>query len=298
MTRPLVTVITGNSNCGSACIKELFANYASKVRVRGVFRSEDKAAQFRKMFPDLEVVSNVDASQPETLANAFKGAQSAFIVHPLDATSLDFVKDAQYSLNMINSAVENGIKNIVYVGSVSVLDPIKLSLIAARFIPSEELLKKLHEEKKIKYTVLRCTMFMDNYKRYFETIKSESSFTFPNIQTPLVDTKDVGKCAALCLACETDEHDAKCYLICGPQVMTPQEVAEVFTRVLGKKVTHIELKKETFKALPPAICQAYTNIVDTKCIISGGDLPQLIGQLGTFEQFVRDHLHYFETDKQ
>lgn len=299
MSKPLVTVITGNSNCGSACIKELFVKYASKVRVRGVFRSEDKAAQFRKMFPELEVVSNVDASQPETLANAFKDAQAAFVVHPVDSTTLDFTKDAQYSLNMINSAVDNGVANIVYLGSYSVLEPEKLSLVAARFIPSENLLKKLHEEKKIKkFTVLRCTMFMDNYKRFFQNIKSESSFTFPNIQSPLVDTNDVGKCAALCLVSETGEHDAKYYIMCGPEILNPQEVADIFSKVLGKTVTYNELKKEAFKAFPPAICQAYTNLVDTKCLVSGGDLPKLIGKLGTFEQFVRDHLHFFENGKQ
>lgn len=293
--KPLVTVITGNSNCGSACIKELLDTYASKVRVRGVFRSDDKAAQFRKMFPELEIVSNVDATQPETLVNAFEGAQAAFIVHPVDRSTNDFTRDAPYSLNMINSAVENGVKNIVYVGSMSVVEPVKCSLISSRFIPSENLLRKLHEEKKIKFTVLRCTMFMDNFKRFFQSIKAESAFTFPNLQSPYVDTKDVGRCAALCLTSETDEHDGKFYIVCGPQVLTPKKIAEIFSQVIGKPVHYNELKKETFQALPPAMCQAYTNFVDSPPIVYEGDLPKLIGEVGTFEQFVRDHLHFFGT---
>lgn len=55
MSKPLVTIITGNSNSGSACIKELFDRYADKVRVRGVFRSEEKAKPFKSNYPSLEV---------------------------------------------------------------------------------------------------------------------------------------------------------------------------------------------------------------------------------------------------
>ena len=99
----------------------------------------------------------------------------------------------------------------------------------------------------------------------------------------------------MCLTSETAEHDAKYYLMCGPQALNPQDVADIFSRVIGKSVKWNELKKETFKALPPPICQAYTNFVDNKCVISDSDVPKLIGQAGTFEQFVRDHLHFFET---
>lgn len=55
MSKSLVTIVTGNSNSGSACIKELFDRYADKVRVRGVFRSEEKAEPFKNNYPNLEV---------------------------------------------------------------------------------------------------------------------------------------------------------------------------------------------------------------------------------------------------
>lgn len=55
MSKPLVAILTGNSNSGSSCIKELFEKYKDKLRVRGVFRSEEKAKPFRTEYPNLEV---------------------------------------------------------------------------------------------------------------------------------------------------------------------------------------------------------------------------------------------------
>ena len=46
--KPLVAIITGNSNSGSACIKEIYTRYSDKVNVRSVFRSDEKAAPFVK----------------------------------------------------------------------------------------------------------------------------------------------------------------------------------------------------------------------------------------------------------
>lgn len=87
MSKPLVSIITGNSNSGSSCIKELFERYSDQVNVRGVFRSEEKAKPFRSEYSKLEVVTGVDASKPETLKKAFENAQSALIVTPHDPTT-------------------------------------------------------------------------------------------------------------------------------------------------------------------------------------------------------------------
>ena len=69
-SKPLVTIFTANSNSGKHCVEELFKNHADKVRVRGVFRSEQKAEPFRLKYPSLEIVTGVDASKPETLEEA------------------------------------------------------------------------------------------------------------------------------------------------------------------------------------------------------------------------------------
>ena len=189
MSKPLVSIITGNSNSGSSCIKELFDRYADKVKVRGCFRSKEKAEPFQKSYPKMETIIGVDAAQPDTLKVAFEGAQSALIVTPHDQTK-GFSDDAQLTANMINKAVEAGVKYIVLVASFTVNYYEKMPIIASRFLPSEQLLEKLNKEKGIKYTVLRGGCFMENVLPTFKkSISERSAIDMPNIHVAMVDTK-------------------------------------------------------------------------------------------------------------
>lgn len=127
------SIVTANSNSGSACIEELFArkDYCDKVNVRGVFRSAEKAEPFAKKYPTLEICTGVDASKPETLNKAFVGAEKAFIVTVHDYNR-GFAEDAKLTKNMILAAVEAGVKYIVLVASWTVKDCVRLSGLAAR----------------------------------------------------------------------------------------------------------------------------------------------------------------------
>lgn len=159
MSKQLVAVITASSNSGSACVDELIKRYSNAVNVRAVFRSEEKATSFRQKYPSLEILTGVDAYKLDTLNKAFEGVNSALIVTPHDPVkgiSEDgFADDALLTANMINAAVNNGVKYIVLVASFTTHNPEKMKIIGSRFKPSEDLLIKLEKEKGIKWTVLR-----------------------------------------------------------------------------------------------------------------------------------------------
>ena len=288
----VVSIITGNSNSGSACIEELFAKYDSQVKVRGVFRTEEKAEPFRKKYPKLDVVTGVDASRPESLVSAFKGADSALIVHPLDAATHDFAKDAQLSLNMINAAFENGVKYIVYVGSFTAEPPFDKTIIASRFKPSEALLQKLHDEKGLKFTVLRGGNFMENFRYNFKSIKESSSFSHFDIYGALVYTKDIGKCGAHCLATGSEKHDGKFYNMNGPEVLGAHDLARIVSKVVGREVKVNVPPKEALKAMPPPIAELYEIVgrVGKDGVPQDNDIQRLLGESSTFEQFLTDNI--------
>jgi uncharacterized protein YbjT (DUF2867 family) len=206
-----VAIITGNSNSGSSCIQELFERYSDKVTVRGIFRSKDKAQPFIEKYPNLEVITGVDAYQPETLKVAFEGADSALIVTPHDPNT-GSGDDAKLTANMINQAVACHVKYIVLVGSISVHTPLVAPQISNRFIESERLLEKLSKETNLKYTVLRGGFFMENLLWGLKSsLKSQSAIILPNIHMAMVDTKDIGKSAAACLAAHGEGHHGKYY---------------------------------------------------------------------------------------
>jgi len=237
--KPLVVIITGNSNSGSSCIKELFERYSDKVNVRGVFRSKEKAQPFLEKYPKLEVITGVDAYQPETLKVAFDGADSALIVTPHDPTKGDMNDDAKLTANMINQAVACNVKYVVLVGSISVHTPNVCRMIADRFVSSEHLLERLSKEKNLKYTVLRGGFFMENLLWGLKkSLKTESAITLPNIHIAMVDTRDIGKSAAACLAANGEGHHAKYYEMNGPEMLGGEELARVLTKVFGKPIKY------------------------------------------------------------
>lgn len=257
MSSRTVAIITASSNSGKYCIDELFSKYKnSGLKVRAAFRSAEKAKPFSDKYPELEIVTDVDAAKPETLGKVFQNADSALIVTPHDYTR-GFDDDAEFTANMINSAVENGVKYIVLVASFTVNNMERMSGIGKRFKPSEDLLEKLGNENKVKWTVLRGGCFMENFLPNIPKVKEEGIYTAAFIQVPLVDTKDIGKSAAACLAStNVDEHDKKHYEMNGPEILSSKDMADHFAKALGIKVEYKELPKESFRTvMPPAVAE-------------------------------------------
>ena len=72
--------MTGNSNSGSACIKELYAKYPNACKITAAFRTKEKAQPLVDAFPDLNVIVGIDAGNKESLMESFKGSEAAYII--------------------------------------------------------------------------------------------------------------------------------------------------------------------------------------------------------------------------
>jgi uncharacterized protein YbjT (DUF2867 family) len=252
-----VSIVTGNSNSGQSCIAELFAKYPTKFKVRGVFRTQQKAQPFQEKYPNLEVVIGVDASQPDSLKKAFVQAKSAVIVTVHDP-SRGFQDDALLTENLINAAVKEGVKYIILVASFTVNNCQRMSGIASRFKPLEDRLEVLGKQADLKWTVLRGGCFMENVLHVFEKLKNgESSFSYPNIVCPMVDTHDIGRSAAACLAADSIErHHEKRYEMNGPEMISSSELARRFSKVLNREIKYLETPKQVYhRYLPPAVAE-------------------------------------------
>lgn len=296
-SRPLVAVFTANSNSGKFCIEGLFKSYSKNVRVRGVFRSEEKAAPFRTQYPEMEIVTGSDANHPETLAKAFQGAKAALIVTPLDMKA-GFSNDAALTEAMITHAIANGVEYIVYVGSLSVHEPERMKLIADRFVPTEKLLVKLSSENpNLKWTVLRGGSFMENILPYFKKTSETGIYHAANMNAPIIDTRDIGLSAAACLGDPSNyaKHHGKYYEMNGPKWMNGEEIAKAFSNVLGKDIKYQAMTDEEIeKAFPHGLGKLIKDMVDyNNWIPFTDDVKNLTGQHGDFEAFVRRHIDQF-----
>lgn len=247
----------------------------------------------------MKVVTGVDANKPETLKKAFENADYALIVTPHDPAS-GIENDANLNETLINHAVENGVKYIVWVGSFTVKDPVRMSMISRRFVSSEKLLEKLGKEKGLKWTVLRGGYFMENWlnPHIKDSIKTKSSVNFPKIYVATVDTRDIGRSAAACLAASNiEQHNGKKYEMNGPEILSTEDVVKAFSKVLGKELTYNDAPtREMLKStLPPPIAEIIEYFLDEgkSATPFTQDVKNLTGHNITFEQFLNDHKDFF-----
>lgn len=290
----ICSIVTGNSNSGSACIDELYKKYSNNLKVRGVFRSDAKAEALKKKYSELEIITGCDASKKETLRKAFDGAQSAMIVTVHDS-SRGFEEDARLTRNLIDSAVECGVKYVVLVASFTVINCEKMPIISSRFKPVEDHLEKLGKEIGLKWTVLRGGFFMENLLIGWNQLKSgNDTFSYPKITVPMIDTADIGRCAAACLAAENkDDHNKKKYSMNGPELLSSKDVVNCFSKVLNREIKYNELTKEAYyKFMPLGVAQImdYLNEMGKEAAPYTNDVRSLTGHSNSLEDFLKRHL--------
>lgn len=289
-SRPLAVIATASSTSGSACVSELAQTFPDKVRIRGAFRSEEKAQVFRDRWAgDAEAVSGIDFRTPSTLRRAFEDAQMAMIVTPLDHANMD--EDAKLSNNAIQAAVDAGVRYIVYVGSWTVKEPERLSILADRFKPTEDFLRSLPDT--VSWTALRGGYFMQNFQMsVFPQVRAKMSLAGPPISMPAVDCRDIGRCAAALLACEGKGHEGRCYEMSGPEVITMEDVANMCSKVLGKEVLYTPVPVEKIPNMPPFLEQLLVYMVDSgaSAVPLSTHVADLCGRARTLEEFVIENV--------
>lgn len=170
-----------------------------------------------------------------TYDNIFKNASisAAFLVAP---PIMDCVPPMTAFIDL---AIKNGVKRFVLL-SASVLDD------GDGLIMSEvsSYLKGL----KVEYAVLQPTWFMENFSEvgHLPTIRDQNQIISATGEgkIPFVSADDV---AAVAFRALTDEapHNTE-HLILGPALWSYDEVAELLSRRLNRKITHIKISEQDF----------------------------------------------------
>jgi uncharacterized protein YbjT (DUF2867 family) len=224
----LVTGATGT--VGSATVKALDSLGANvRAGVRSLIKGENL-----KRLPGVELVE-LNFAHPESLRVAFTGVSTAFLITPFSEDQVQMAKQ------LIDAAQEAGVRHVV-----------RLSASGAEAEPGIQL-GRWHREaeeylkaKELNNTVLRPGSFMQNFvHQQAGTIKTENAFYLPMGQGRIsyIDARDIGEVAAEILL-RPEGHDGKAYTLTGPQALTGDEVAEVFSSVLGREIRYIDVPED------------------------------------------------------
>lgn len=284
----MILVTGASGNVGSALLGELRDQGQA---VRAAYHSPDRTAQALAAGQD---AVRVDLSEPGTLAPALHDVDAVFLLTPSRPGQ------PQQEQNLIGAAKAAGVRRVVKL-SVWRADE-RLTPIARLHRTGEEAL----ESSGLGWTFLRPNFYMQNFLRLMaSSIRETRSFSQPQTSAAIgfVDARDVARVAARVLVAPA--HDGRVYDLTGPQALTYDHAAGVFSGVLGSPVrfrglSDDQAREEMLRSGLPA---GYTDtLIEVSRVYRDGGAERLTSTVHditgnapvSLEQFVRDHLSVFK----
>ncbi|KAI1414913.1 putative ergot alkaloid A [Hypoxylon sp. FL1857] len=167
------------------------------------------------------------------LANPIK---AVFLVAPGSPDQSPIIK-------FIDVAREKGVRRFVLLSASSVEEGGPL------MGQTHKRLRELGDEGKIEWAVLRPTWFMQNFEAYHaHTIKGENkiySATGPG-RIPWVSAEDIAAVGFVALTAPQPPNTD--YMVLGPELLKYTDLAEIFSSVLGRKITYQEITEAELSA--------------------------------------------------
>ena len=234
MSKILVYGATGDQ--GLPLIDELLKN---GYKVKAASRNPDDFKAYNSS--DVQVVK-ADLFDIESLRNASKDIDGI-------AMNLPFVFDREiaktWGENITKAGYDEGIKKIVF--NTSCYVAANDNGLAAHDGRRE--IEKAMEESGMEYVVIRSMVFMDNLTRFWSkpSITNNNIFAYPcspELKISWVCLKDVAKFMVASLSSSSMKAD-KIY-VGGPETLLGKDVAERFSKALGREIIFKSLEPQNF----------------------------------------------------
>ena len=234
MNKILVYGATGDQ--GLPLIDELLKN---GYKVRAASRNPDDFNAYNPS--DVEAVK-ADLFDIESLRNVSKGIDGI-------AMNLPFVFDKEiaktWGENITKAGSDEGVKKIVFNTSCYVA-PNDNGLAAH---DGRRTIEKAMEESGMEYVVIRSMVFMDNLTRFWSkpSITNNNIFAYPcspELKISWVCLEDVAKFMVASLSSSSMKAD-KIY-VGGPEILLGKDVAEKFSKALGREIIFKSLDPQNF----------------------------------------------------
>jgi uncharacterized protein YbjT (DUF2867 family) len=255
--------------------------------VRLVVHTPEKAAAASRSGVDVVVA---DLEDPEAVDRAMDGVRSVLLVTP---------PVVPQELNVIASAVRAGAGHVVKITTKATAD----SPIARR--RNHVAIEQALIGSGLGYTLLRNNAYMQNFLMMATGIAQADAFSTATGDGKVghVDARDIAAVAAEITASPA-AHVGKTYWPTGPEALSGAEVAEVFSRVLGRTITFHPIPYEEQLAIMLGVgiprpvaedtARAVALMAEGDCDYVTSDVADIIGrQPGSFEEFVKDYAGAF-----
>jgi uncharacterized protein YbjT (DUF2867 family) len=225
----MILITGGTGTSGGQVVQQL---RATGKPFRILARDPAKAEGLKG--PGVEVVAG-DLAKPGSLAAALAGVEKVFLLSPPAPDQVEV------ETNLVNAAKNAGVKHIV-----------KFSAMTAdakappRFPRAHGQIEDVIKASGLAWTFLRPPFFMQNLLGLAGMVREGTIYQpAKKSRAAFVDTKDIAAVAVQALI--GTGHEGKAYEITGPDLVNYDEVAALFTKVIGHQVL--------YQDVPPAIAK-------------------------------------------
>jgi NAD(P)H dehydrogenase (quinone) len=227
----LITGATGAT--GGNAIKKLLE---LKVPVRAFVHQNDARSE-QLSAQGVEIVAG-DLSDFEAVNAALKGITGAYFVYPIQVPGI-----LEATAFFAQAAIEQGVSAIVNMSQVTARRNAKSHASQGHWIA-----ERLLDRSGIPVTHLRPTFFAEWLMYQSKDIREKNILPLPfgDARYAPITGEDQGRVIAVILN-NPAEHAGKTYPLYGPKELTQYEVAEILSRVLGRKITYVPMEIEAFK---------------------------------------------------
>ena len=285
MNRHMKILVTGaTGNTGSLLVPKLI-NADADVRV--FVRDAEKDESFRNMGAEV-VTGDLDAE--ESIVPAVKDIDKIYLLTWNGPTQLQQVK------NVLNAVKKTGGRPHIIRHSMWGPE----SRIIKQGLEAEELIKS----SGLPWTILKPTFYMQNLMMAAGTISSDGVIYWDMGKGKLgmIDVRDIAEAAFSALTKEGLE--GKSYILTGPQAISFDDIASIFSEKLGKEVKYINVPGEASRqamvgmGLPEWIADGYVELSEgfskNFAASTTNNVEILTGRPArSFEQFAGDFLTVF-----
>jgi uncharacterized protein YbjT (DUF2867 family) len=215
------TLVIGCTGMAGGAVTEKLA--AQGVSVRCMSRSSDKLRQL----PSGVEGRIADLDNPGTLAAAFPGVESVFLLVPVSPG------ETKQGLAAVQAAKDARVKKIVYL-SVSMPEGSTHIPHFGSKLPVENAIK----ESGIAYTILRPNNFFQNDLALKDMIMQYGVYLPPigKIGLNRVDVRDIADCAVNALT--RPGFEGQTIAIHGPDTLTGNDIARIYSQYVGRDVRY------------------------------------------------------------
>lgn len=275
-----ILVLGALGNVGAELVQALLRR---GLAVRAADRDADRVRE--RFGPGVEAV-RFDFLDPESFGPAFAGVRRMFLLRP---PAIAKVERDMYPA--IRAAQAAGVERVAFLSLIGIEEN--------RVVPHykvEEFLRASGQD----YRFLRSSFFMQNLSTtHREEIRLRDEIYVPvgRAKTSFIDVRDIAEAAAVVL---TDEGPGrKAYDLTGPESLGYEEVARLFSEVLGRPIRYADPAPAAFFLRQLRSGKGLGFALVTTWLYSGtrggmadrlsGDLEALIGRKGiAMRQFVED----------